>query len=107
MAPLVTDPIDQIQLEAIAAELSFFLVEDVPAKKRVGFVVEAARGAGRGGVRARVRSPSGRAPVPPELVRRRCSRRWTTTTRRCGVEAIYTLGMIARPPLAADATRRS
>ena len=68
MAALVTDPLDQIQLEAIGAELSFFLVEDVPSKKRLGYVVE-------------VRNP-GRAaaafdmgplavwprPVPPELV---------------------------------------
>ena len=34
IAALVTDPVDEIQLEAIAAELSFFMVEDVPAKKR-------------------------------------------------------------------------
>ena len=53
MAALVTDPVDQIQLEAIGAELSFFLVEDVPAKKRVALVVE-------------VRNP-GRAPAAFEL----------------------------------------
>src|SRR6476469_5349444 len=40
IAPLVNDPIDQIQLEAISAELSFFLAQDVPVKKRVGYVVE-------------------------------------------------------------------
>src|SRR5262245_18299354 len=40
IAPLINDPMDQIQLEAIAAELSFFVVHDVPTKKRLGFVVE-------------------------------------------------------------------
>src|SRR6476620_4572838 len=40
MAALVTDPIDEVQLEAIAAELSFFLVDDLPLKKRVGMVLE-------------------------------------------------------------------
>ena len=40
MAALVNDPIDEIQLEAIGAELSFFLVDDVPARKRVALVVE-------------------------------------------------------------------
>ena len=40
LAPLVTDPVDQIQLEAIAAELSFFLVQDVPERRKLGFVVE-------------------------------------------------------------------
>src|SRR4051794_36848644 len=40
VAPLLTDPVDAIQLEAIAAELSFFLVEDVPTRRRVGLVVE-------------------------------------------------------------------
>ena len=48
MAPLVNDPIDQIQLEAIAAELSFFLVEDVPREaRRVAFVEVRNRGARR------------------------------------------------------------
>ena len=36
MAPLVNDPVDQIQLEAIGAELSFFLVEDVPIEEAGG-----------------------------------------------------------------------
>ena len=34
IAPLVNDPLDQIQLEAIAAELSFFLVQDVPERRK-------------------------------------------------------------------------
>src|SRR6476646_831681 len=40
MAPLVVDPMDDIQVEAIAAELSFFLDQDVRTKKMIGFVIE-------------------------------------------------------------------
>jgi HEAT repeat protein len=40
LAPLVNDPLDPIQLETIAAELSFFLVRDLPERRKVGFVVE-------------------------------------------------------------------
>jgi HEAT repeat protein len=40
MARLVNDPIDEIQLEVIAAELSFFLVEPVPTRRKVALFVE-------------------------------------------------------------------
>ena len=40
IAPLVNDPVDEIQLEAIAAELSFFLVEPVDASEARRVVVE-------------------------------------------------------------------
>ena len=69
MAPLVTDPVDEIQLEAIAAELSFFLGEDVkPAEDD-----RVRRRAAESGAWPRRRSTSGplavvAAPVPPELV---------------------------------------
>ena len=36
LAPLVTDPQDEVQLEAIAAELNIFLAEPVVPRKRVG-----------------------------------------------------------------------
>jgi HEAT repeat protein len=98
LALLVNDPIDQIQLEAIAAELSFFLVQDVPAKKRVGLLVE-------------VRNP-GRAPVafemgplavwprrvPPELVDS-LLKAVDDENAKVRSEAIYAFGTIARPPL--------
>ena len=98
IAALVNDPIDQIQLEAIGAELSFFLVEDVPSKKRVALFVE-------------VRSP-GRAslafemgplavvsrPVPVELVDG-LLQAVDDENAKVRMEAIYALGTIARPPL--------
>src|SRR6185369_2070488 len=40
MAPLVLDPMDDVQIEAIAAELGFFLDQDVRTRKMVGFVIE-------------------------------------------------------------------
>src|SRR6476660_2651427 len=40
VAAVVTDPIDEIQLEGIAAEMSFFLVHEVPTRKYVALVVE-------------------------------------------------------------------
>jgi len=40
LAKLVTDPQDEVQLEAIAAELNIFLAEKIVVRKRVGFVVE-------------------------------------------------------------------
>lgn len=98
MAALVLDPVDQIQLEAIGAELAFFLVEDVPAKKRLALVVE-------------VRNP-GRAPaafelgplavwpraVPPEVVDA-LLKAVDDENARVRSEAIYALGTIAHAPL--------
>src|SRR5690349_20745073 len=40
IAPLVNDPVDQVQLAALDAELSFYSVEPVNTRKRVAFVVE-------------------------------------------------------------------
>src|SRR2546425_3891537 len=40
LAPLVLDPFDDIQLETMQAELSFFLDQDVKSKRMVGFVLE-------------------------------------------------------------------
>src|SRR5690348_8520782 len=40
MAPLVVDPMDDVQIEAIAAELGFFLDQDVRTRKMVGFIIE-------------------------------------------------------------------
>ena len=40
LAPLVGDPEDAIQLDAIAAELNIFLTEKIVTRRRVGFVIE-------------------------------------------------------------------
>src|SRR3990170_6674203 len=68
MAPLVLDPIDEIQIETIAAELAFFLEQDVKSRRMVGFVLEKRKS-------AIARSAFDLGPyavwpraVPPELV---------------------------------------
>src|SRR5215813_9896243 len=40
MAPVILDPFDETQLEAIAAELNIFLADKVVPKRRVGLLVE-------------------------------------------------------------------
>jgi hypothetical protein len=40
MAPVILDPFDETQLEAIAAELNIFLADKVTPRKRVGLLVE-------------------------------------------------------------------
>src|SRR5437762_1743800 len=40
MAPVVLDPFDETQLEAIAAELNIFLADRVTPKRRVGLLIE-------------------------------------------------------------------
>src|SRR5262245_57248013 len=80
MTPLVLDQVDDIQLEAIAAELSFFLDQDMKSKKMIGFVVEKRRSA----------IAEGAFELGPLVVwprpnwSRTCSGRWRTTTRACG-----------------------
>jgi HEAT repeat protein len=103
LAPLVNDPVDQIQLEAIATELSFFLTQDVPSRKRLGYVVE-------------VRNPSHAAAAfemgtlaveprtaPPELLDA-LLRAVDDDNSKVRSEAIYTVGTIGRPPLTESQT---
>jgi HEAT repeat protein len=93
LAGVITDPVDSIQLEALDAELSFFLVEPVSAKKRVALVVE---------VRSEGTAPAAfemgplavwPKPVPTELVDA-LLQAVDDTNKKVRVEAIYTLGVI-------------
>jgi HEAT repeat protein len=105
VAAVVNDPIDEIQLEAIAAELSFFLVQDVPARKRVGLVVEvrskgqAAQAFDQGPLATWPR------PAPPEVLDA-LLKAVDDENPRVRIEAIYALGVVARPPLAESAADR-
>ena len=97
LAPLVNDPIDQIQLEAIAAELSFFLVQDVPSKKRVGFLVEV-RNPGRAPVAFEM-GPLAvlPRPVPSDLIEN-LLKAVDDENAKVRSEAIYAFGTIVPPP---------
>jgi HEAT repeat protein len=106
IAPLVNDPLDDIQLEAIGAELSFYLVENVNARKRVAFIIETRSGGGR----AQTAFEAGPLavwprPVPAELVSN-LLRAVDDEHPKVRIEAIYALGTIARGPLAADAEQQ-
>jgi HEAT repeat protein len=101
IAPLVNDPVDEIQLEAIATELSFYLVDPVDARKRVAFIVETRRGG-----KAEAAFEAGPLavwprPVPTDLVTA-LLRAVDDENAKVRQDAIYALGTIARPPLAEE-----
>ena len=101
LAALVNDPLDQVQLEAIAAELSFFLVEDVPERRRLGFLVE---------VRNRGGAPTAfdlgplaawPRPAPPEVIAAML-KAIDDENPRVRLESIYAVGVIANGPLSTE-----
>jgi len=101
MAAVVLDTVDDIQIEAIAAELAFFLDQDVRTKKMVAFVVEK-RVSGIA-VAAFDLGPLAVWPhaVPSELVTA-LLQAIDDENAKVRLEAIYAFGILARPPLAAD-----
>ena len=101
IAALIKDPVNEIQLEAIDAELSFFLADAVTTKSRVAFVVEV-RSTGRA-AKAFDLGPMAALPKPvPQEVVRALLETVDDETQAVRVEALYTLGVIGRGPLAGD-----
>jgi HEAT repeat protein len=105
MAPLVLDPVDDIQLEAIAAELGFFIDQDVRTKKMVGFVVEQRRS----GIAASAFDLGPLVvwprPVPAELVTS-LLQAVDDDNAKVRLEAIYATGVLARAPLTAEQAQK-
>ncbi len=101
MAALVTDPIDEIQIEAILAELSFFLVDDVPSRKRVALVVEVRNAGGAPAAFDLGPLAAWPRPAPPELIRG-LLQAIDDEHPRVRLEAVYALGSVVRPPLDAQ-----
>src|SRR5579872_4583784 len=109
MAALVLDPVDDIQLEAIDAELSFFLPDqDVKSKKMIGHVIEQRKSAialaafdlGPLAVWPR--------PAPSELVSA-LLQAVDDDNAKVRLEAIYAVGVVTIPPLTSldkDQTQR-
>jgi HEAT repeat protein len=94
LAAAVLDPDDNVQLEAIAAELNTFLAEKVLAKKRVGLIVE---------VRNKIVAESafsagpfvlGADPVPLDVLTA-LRRAVHDDNPRVGLEALYAFGTLA------------
>ncbi|MBE3072989.1 MAG: HEAT repeat domain-containing protein [Acidobacteria bacterium] len=95
VAAVMTDPLPQLQQEAILTGLSFFLVEKVSTRRRVGGIVEVrsttvvedAFDAGPAATRAR--------PVPREVIRGLLGA-MSSPEPRARVQATYALGVLAR-----------
>lgn len=102
IAPLINDPVNEIQLEAIATELSFFLTERIPERRRVGFVLEV-RNSG-GAPAAFDLGPHAVRPkaAPPELVQA-LLKAVDDETARIRVEAMYAVGVVGVKSLPAEA----
>ncbi|HEY2431044.1 MAG TPA: HEAT repeat domain-containing protein [Vicinamibacterales bacterium] len=102
MAPLVVDQFDDVQLEAISAELSFFLPDqDVRTKKMVGYVIEKRSS----GVALQAFDLGPLAvwprPAPPELLDALLTA-IDDHDSKVRLEAIYAFGIVARPPISTD-----
>jgi HEAT repeat protein len=105
IAPLVTDPVDDIQLEAITTELSFYVGEEVKERRMIGFVVERRNPAVAAS--AFDLGPTAVVPrgVPPEVVTA-LIQAIDDDNPRVRLEATYAVGVIASPPLTGDQPAR-
>lgn len=103
LAALVIDSQDEIQLEAIAAELNIFLAERIVPRKRIGLVVEV-----RTAVQAEPAFSAGASALGPLRVPMEVLIALRTAARdenpRVAIEALYAFGVLAIEP-AGDARR--
>lgn len=102
LAPLVNDPLDPIQLEAIGAELSFFLVQDLPDRRRLGFVIEVRNRGGAVEVFELGPLAIWPRPAPPELITA-LLKAVDDENPRIRLEAIYAAAALGKAPLPPDA----
>src|SRR5882762_3080131 len=97
LAPLVTDPQDEVQLEAIAAELNIFLAEPIVPRKRVVFVVEMRNAVLSEPAFSAGPLAIGARPVPTEvLTALRLGAR--DDNPRVAIEALYAFGALGAEP---------
>ena len=97
LAKVIVDPRDDVQLEAIAAELNIFLAEKIVPRKRVGFLVEV-----RSSVAADAIFLSGPLAIGPRSVPIEVLDALRTAARddnpRVRLEAVYAFGVLAVEP---------
>jgi HEAT repeat protein len=98
LSELLTDPVDEIQLEALDTVLGFFVVDRPPARRRVAGVIEVRGAAGAQAVYEAGPFELLPRPVPPQLVAGLAGamRDQNPSVR---VKATYMLGVVARPPV--------
>jgi HEAT repeat protein len=98
IAPLVIDPVDEIQLAAIEAELSFFTVDELGGRRRMAFIVEV-RNAGQAET-VFASGPLAVWPRPaPDALLTNLLQAVDDEHPKVRMEAIYTFGAIAKTPL--------
>jgi HEAT repeat protein len=97
LAAVVNDPQDQIQLEAIAAELNIFLAEKVVPRQRLGFVVELRESVSAEAAFSSGPLAVGARPVPPEVLAALLIA-IRDDNPRVGLEALYTFGVLGVVP---------
>jgi HEAT repeat protein len=102
MATVVNDPIDEIQLEAIAAELSFFMVDKAPPRKRIGFLIETRNKAGAASAFDRGPLAVWPKPAPSELIHE-LFRAVDDENARVRLEAMHAIGVIGTTAFPSDA----
>jgi HEAT repeat protein len=97
LATLITDLYDDVQLEAIAAELNIFLAERVITRKRVGLVIEVRNKVAAEAAFTQGALAIGPRPVPSEVL---TALRTAVhdTNPRVAVEALYAFGALAVEP---------
>jgi HEAT repeat protein len=97
LAAVLTDPQDDIQLEAIAAELNIFLADPIVPRKRVAFVIEK-----RSAVQAEAAFSAGPNALGAQAVPPQVLTALRTAARdenpRVGIEALYGFGTLAVQP---------
>jgi len=97
LVPLLADPQDEIQLEAIAAELNIFLAEPVVTRKRVGLIVEKRTAIAAEAALSAGPSALGPRPVPSEvLAALRSAAR--DNNPRVALESLYAFGVLSASP---------
>jgi HEAT repeat protein len=103
LAKAILDPEDDVQLEAIAAEVNIFLAEKVVVRKRVGFLIEVRNPISAESAFSTGPLALGPLPVPGEVLTalRAASR---DDNPRVGLEALYAFGALGIEP--GGATRR-
>jgi HEAT repeat protein len=97
LARLIVDPRDEVQLEAIAAELNIFLAEKIVPRRRVGFIVELRTPVAADAIFTTGPLAVGPRPVPIEVLDalRTAAR---DDNPRVRLEAMYAFGVLAVEP---------
>jgi len=97
LAKAILDPENEVQLEAIGAEVNIFLAEKVVVRKRVGFLIEVRNPISAEAAFSQGPLALGPRPVPQEVLTalRAASR---DETARVDLEALYAFGALAVEP---------